>query len=116
MRSAAAPRPLASLRTPSGVVSGLKPKNEWTVWPRTLRAATPVGASTAMRLSVCSRQSSRSVDLPVPALPVMKTWRDVPSMVSRARRKPGLISIFGFGFSAAARVLVIPGRPQMSSL
>src|SRR5512141_2300358 len=43
MRSAAAPRPLPSLRTASGVTSGLKPKNEWIVWPRTLSAATPVG-------------------------------------------------------------------------
>src|SRR5512140_3362319 len=107
MRSAAAPRPLPSLRTASGVTSGLKPKNEWIVWPRTLSAATPVGARTAMRLSVWPRQSSSRVDFPVPALPVMKTWWDVPSMMSRAWRNPGLISIVAAGGRGAMRVLFV---------
>ena len=78
----------------SRVMSGLKPQKEWMVWPRTLRAATPVGARTAIFLRVVSRKYSRSVDFPVPAFPVMKTWRSVFSIRSRARRNWSLISIW----------------------
>src|SRR3989338_3002618 len=59
--------------TPSGVMSGRNRKKEWMVCPRTVTAATPVGASTTIFLEVCPRKYCRSVDLPVPALPVTKT-------------------------------------------
>src|SRR3989338_3510014 len=54
-------------------MSGRNRKKEWMVCPRTLTAATPVGASTTIFLEVCSRKYCRSVDFPVPALPVTKT-------------------------------------------
>ena len=76
-----------------GVMSGLKPKNEWMVWPLILRAATPVGASATTFLAVMTRKYSSSVDLPVPARPVMKTLLPVLSMTSRARRNCSFISI-----------------------
>jgi len=75
-------------------MSGLKPKNEWMVWPLILSAATPVGASATTFLAVMTRKYSSSVDLPVPARPVMKALLPVLSMTSRARRNCSFISMF----------------------
>src|SRR5262249_40148995 len=47
-----------------------RPKNEWMVWPPTLTAASPVGATTTILASIRSLRHLRSVDLPVPARPV----------------------------------------------
>ena len=79
--------------TLGGVMSGLKPKNEWMVWPLILSAATPVGASATTFLAVMTRKYSSRVDLPVPARPVMKALLPVLSMTSRARRNWSFISI-----------------------
>ncbi|GBE04374.1 hypothetical protein BMS3Abin09_01308 [bacterium BMS3Abin09] len=86
----------------SGVTSGLKLKKEWTVCPFTLTAATPVGASTAIFFLVVSLKYSRRVDLPVPALPVIKTLLSDLSITCRAWRKRSFSSIFFF------LVIVIP--------
>ena len=51
---------------------GISLKNEWIVWPPTLRAATPVGARTTIFFLEVSLNSLSRVDFPVPALPVMK--------------------------------------------
>ena len=69
-------------RSGSSGISGLKGilKNEWSVCPPTLTAAMPVGASTICFLAVLAVMCFRKVDLPVPALPVMKTERLVVSI------------------------------------
>ena len=59
-------RRMSSLRTRRGG----RPKNEWMVWPPTLTAASPVGATTTILSSRRSLTHLSSVDLPVPALPV----------------------------------------------
>ena len=56
--------------------------SEWMVCPPTLRAATPVGAAITICLLVCQDRWFSSVDLPVPARPVMKTFCRVPSMAA----------------------------------
>ena len=48
-------------------------KNEWIVTPPALRAATPVGATTAIRLRVMFGRLRRKVVFPVPAFPVRNT-------------------------------------------
>ena len=52
------------LFTLSTVISGLKPKKEWMVWPDIFTALTPVGAKTTMFLRVMERKYSRRVDFP----------------------------------------------------
>ena len=106
-------------RTFSGVTSTPNPKNRWMVWPRTLRAATPVGARTTGVVRVFARKCSSSVDLPVPALPVTKRFRPPASMSSRARANSGLISIVPAGppprsprFAITAALRPPSGRPQ----
>ena len=96
-------------RTFSGVVSTRNPKNRCTVWPRTLRAATPVGARITGLPRVVARQCSSRVDFPVPALPVTKRFRSPASMSSRARANSGLISMPAVGTVAA---LNPPGREE----
>ena len=54
--------------------------SEWMVWPSTLRAATPVGAHTAICLRVFHARWFSTVDLPVPARPVTKMCSLVSSM------------------------------------
>ena len=80
-------------RTFSGVASTPNPKNRCTVWPCTLRAATPVGARTTGSPRVVARKCSSRVDFPVPARPVTKRFRSPASISSRARANSGLISI-----------------------
>ena len=54
--------------------------SEWIVCPSTFSAATPVGAQTAICLSVFQARCCSSVDLPVPARPVTNTCSRVSSM------------------------------------
>ena len=74
-------RPLRLRRMSSGRISrGGKPKKEWMVWPPTLTAASPVGASTTISSVIIPRRLVSSVDLPVPARPVTNRW---PSLSRR---------------------------------
>ena len=57
-------------------------KKEWMVWPPALMAATPVGATTAIRLAVLEGRLFRNVVFPVPALPVRKMCASVCSTSS----------------------------------
>ena len=52
--------------------------------PPALIAATPVGATTMLRLLLCSTTDFRNVVFPVPALPVRKMLRPVCSTKSHA--------------------------------
>ena len=60
--------------------------SEWIVCPPTFSAATPVGAVMTMFFEVRAARWFRSVDLPVPARPVMKRWSRVFSMRSKSTR------------------------------
>src|SRR3989338_6157229 len=68
------------------VMSGPNLQNEWIVCPRTLTAATQVGANTAIFFLVWLRNQSSRVDLPVPARPVTNTLSVVSPMTRRASR------------------------------
>jgi hypothetical protein len=75
---------------PSRVVPGMSTpngnwKNECIVTPPALMAATPVGATTTIRLGERLRSSRRNVVLPVPARPVRKTFSPVEARNSLAR-------------------------------
>ena len=59
-------------------------KKEWMVMPPALMAATPVGATTMLRLLLRSTTILRNVVFPVPALPVKKILRPVYSTKSHA--------------------------------
>ena len=68
-------RPLRLRRMSSGRIRrGGKPKKEWMVWPPTLTAARPVGATITISSATRSRRHLSSVDLPVPARPVTNRW------------------------------------------
>ena len=92
--------PLRERLMSSGRISrGGRPKKEWIVWPPTLTAASPVGASTATSSVMRSRSPRRSVDLPVPARPVTKRCP------SRARRKSSAASYSAVGVVPAGQLL-----------
>ena len=80
-------RPLRLRRMSSGRISrGGKPKKEWMVWPPTLTAASPVGASTTISSVIIPRRQVSSVDLPVPARPVTNRWPSLSRRKSWAAR------------------------------
>ncbi len=64
------------------------------VCPPTLSAATPVDASTTTFFLVRSRKCSSSVDLPVPAFPVIKICFWLVSRKSRIDWNSSFISVF----------------------
>ncbi len=63
---------------------GGNPKNECSVCPPTLTAASPVGARTASSPGIKSRSARRSVDFPVPARPVTNRCPSPPRRKSTA--------------------------------
>ncbi len=71
---------------------GGKPKNEWMVWPPTLIAASPVGATTTISPATSSRRPLRSVDLPVPARPVTNRW-PLPSRRNRPAARNSSVGV-----------------------
>jgi hypothetical protein len=56
-------------------------KKEWMVLPSIFKAATPVGARTAIFLVVLAIKERRRVDFPVQAFPVRKRLSLVFSMI-----------------------------------
>src|SRR5262245_24277437 len=70
------------------------------VWPWTLTAATPVGASTTRRFLVVVRKCCSSVDFPVPARPVRKTCCRVCSQSCKTACASGVSSMAGLAIRA----------------
>lgn len=72
-------------------------------------AATPVGATMAMFLKLFSFKYRRKVVLPVPALPVRNTCREVCCTKPAARRNMELKSVADMGEKKSVKVRKVQG-------